>query len=139
MIKLSHAGYGKQEIRIVIKNQLRFIEAVAADELPHQAGGGDLIVHIGLMDEVQDLDHGAHLFIAILLGLYCRKQGENVLFQHGQFIEGGAVEDHVGILSEGVDPSLFPAARGSVYPCRGLCSFYAEEGGMLVGFEKAGV
>lgn len=32
----------------------------------------------------------------------------------------------------------FPAAFVSVYPCRGLCSFYAEEGGLLVGFEKAG-
>ena len=33
----------------------------------------------------------------------------------------------------------FPSARISIYPCRGLCSFYAEEGGLLVGFEKAGV
>ena len=32
----------------------------------------------------------------------------------------------------------FPEACVMVYPCRGLCSFYAEEGGMLVGFEKAG-
>jgi hypothetical protein len=23
-----------------------------------------------------------------------------------------------------------------LYRCRGLCSFYAEQGGMLVGFEK---
>ena len=33
----------------------------------------------------------------------------------------------------------FPSARISIYPCRGLCGFYAEEGGLLVGFEKAGV
>ncbi len=31
----------------------------------------------------------------------------------------------------------FPNAFVTIYPCRGLCSFYAEEGGMLVGFEKA--
>ncbi len=31
----------------------------------------------------------------------------------------------------------FPHAVITIYPCRGLCSFYAEEGGMLVGFEKA--
>ncbi len=31
----------------------------------------------------------------------------------------------------------FPSAFVTVYPCRGLCSFYAEEGGILVGFEKA--
>lgn len=27
-------------------------------------------------------------------------------------------------------------ARIEIYPCRGLCSFYAEQGGLLVGFEK---
>lgn len=31
----------------------------------------------------------------------------------------------------------FPKAFVSIYPCRGLCSFYAEAGGLLVGFEKA--
>lgn len=30
----------------------------------------------------------------------------------------------------------FPSADISVYKCGGLCSFYAEKGGMLVGFEK---
>ena len=30
----------------------------------------------------------------------------------------------------------FPAANVAVYPARGLCSFYAEKGGLLVGFEK---
>lgn len=32
--------------------------------------------------------------------------------------------------------SAFPAADVELYPCRGLCSFYAEQGGLLVGFEK---
>ena len=31
----------------------------------------------------------------------------------------------------------FTAACVTVYPCRGLCSFYAEQGGLLVGFEKS--
>ena len=31
----------------------------------------------------------------------------------------------------------FGAKDISIYPLRGLCSFYAERGGMLVGFEKA--
>lgn len=31
----------------------------------------------------------------------------------------------------------FPRAQVEIYPTRGLCSFYAEKGGMLVGFEKA--
>lgn len=30
----------------------------------------------------------------------------------------------------------FPAADIVIYPCRGLCSFYAEKGGLLVGFER---
>lgn len=31
----------------------------------------------------------------------------------------------------------FPKAEIAVRACRGLCSFYAEKGGLLVGFEKA--
>lgn len=31
----------------------------------------------------------------------------------------------------------FPKVQAKFYNCRGLCSFYAEKGGMLVGFEKA--
>lgn len=30
----------------------------------------------------------------------------------------------------------FPEAEIEIYPCRGLCSFYAERGGMLIGYEK---
>ena len=30
----------------------------------------------------------------------------------------------------------FPKARTEISQCRGLCSFYAEKGGLLVGFEK---
>lgn len=30
----------------------------------------------------------------------------------------------------------FANAQVEIYPCRGLCSFYAEHGGMLIGFEK---
>ena len=31
----------------------------------------------------------------------------------------------------------YPTAKVEVHPFRGLCSFYAEKGGILVGFEKA--
>lgn len=34
--------------------------------------------------------------------------------------------------------SVFPKADVEVYKCGGLCSFYAERGGMLIGFEKCG-
>lgn len=30
----------------------------------------------------------------------------------------------------------FPDAKSEIHPLRGLCSFYAEKGGILVGFEK---
>ena len=30
----------------------------------------------------------------------------------------------------------YPTARINILPCRGLCSFYAERGGLLIGFEK---
>lgn len=30
----------------------------------------------------------------------------------------------------------FPDAKTEIHPCGGLCSFYAEEGGLLVSFEK---
>ncbi len=32
--------------------------------------------------------------------------------------------------------SKFPSATVDIHPLRGLCSFYAEKGGILVGFEK---
>ena len=31
----------------------------------------------------------------------------------------------------------FAKVKVEIYRCRGLCSFYAEKGGLLVGFEKA--
>ncbi len=30
----------------------------------------------------------------------------------------------------------YPTAQIEIYPARGLCSFYAEKGGLLIGFEK---
>lgn len=32
--------------------------------------------------------------------------------------------------------AAYPGAEIEIYPCRGLCSFYAERGGLLIGFEK---
>ena len=46
------------------------------------------------------------------------------------FNEGAATTLRDLILKE------FPKAQVLLYPCRGLCSFYAERGGLLVGFEK---
>ncbi len=59
-------------------------------------------------------------------------EGGRVMIAHCFNPEGGAS------LKQLIKAS-FPSARISIYPCRGLCSFYAEEGGLLVGFEKASV
>ena len=32
--------------------------------------------------------------------------------------------------------AVFPEVDIQIHPCRGLCSYYAEKGGLLVGFEK---
>ena len=31
--------------------------------------------------------------------------------------------------------AAYPTAAVRIHPCRGLCSFYAESGGMLIGYE----
>ena len=47
------------------------------------------------------------------------------------FNPGAAVELKARILNQ------FEKARITIHECRGLCSFYAEMGGLLLGFEKA--
>ena len=84
------------------------VKAVSADELPNQTGGRDLIVHIGFQNIVQELDHSTNLVILLILRLDCGQQRVNMLFQHRQFIDGGAVDDHVGVLLEGEDPPPLP-------------------------------
>ena len=37
---------------------------------------------------------------------------------------------------QGLILAEYPGAQIEIYPARGLCSFYAEKGGILVGFEK---
>ncbi len=37
---------------------------------------------------------------------------------------------------KGMIAAAMPAATVEIAPCRGLCSYYAEKGGLLVGFEK---
>ena len=43
-------------------------------------------------------------------------------------------EDYARTLSEAI-VQAFPSAKITLHPTRGLCSFYAERGGLLMGFE----
>ena len=76
----------------------------------------------------------------------CRgaKKAQAAVVEHMQALGyvGGEVRiSHVGneaaatSLRDAV-AALFPDAAIQVYEARGLCSFYAEKGGMLIGFEK---
>ena len=57
----------------------------------------------------------------------------DVMFKRVALI--GINENAAKKLAENVR-SEFSEADVEIYPCRGLCSFYAEKGGLLVGFEK---
>ncbi len=56
-------------------------------------------------------------------------RGGNVLIHH-------CFNEEAGKNLKALILEHFPAAQVSLSPCRGLCSFYAEKGGLLVGFEK---
>ena len=56
-------------------------------------------------------------------------QGGEVLLHHC-FNEEAAKNLKAHILEK------FPQGNVRIAPCRGLCSFYAEKGGLLIGFEK---
>ena len=60
-------------------------------------------------------------------------------YEGGRVMIAHCFNQEGGISLKELIKASFPMARISIYPCRGLCSFYAEEGGLLVGFEKAGV
>ena len=55
------------------------------------------------------------------------------------FTQGRAVET-LTLPAEKLRDSIladFPQAFVEIYRCGGLCSFYAEKGGLLIGFEPA--
>ncbi len=56
------------------------VEGITADKFPDEARWGDLVVDIGLLDVVEDLDDATHLLIACLLRLYFIKQGGRCAF-----------------------------------------------------------
>ena len=87
------------------------IETVAADEFADDAGGRDLVIHVGFVDVIKNLDHVADLVIAIIVRFNGGEQREDVLLQYGQLVEGGAIENNVGVFLEGEDPLFFATAH----------------------------
>lgn len=61
------------------------------------------------------------------------------LASHGY--QGGPIRIHHCLNKEGAETlrdmvkSAFPGSKPVIYPCRGLVAYYAEQGGMLIGFE----
>ena len=56
---------------------------------------------------------------------------------HGKVRIAHCCNDSAAQQLEHLIREAMPAAEVSIHTCRGLCSYYAEKGGMLVGFEKA--
>ena len=87
------------------------IEAIAADELAHDACGRNFVVDVGFVDVVEDFNHCTHLVVTIILGADGVKQWENMALEHRQLVKRGTVEDNVCVLLERENPSLLTATN----------------------------
>ncbi len=58
-------------------------------------------------------------------------------FKGGKVKIAHCFNEKAGKALETLIKAAFTSAKIEVCQCRGLCSFYAEKGGMLVGFETA--
>ncbi len=58
-------------------------------------------------------------------------------YSGGRIRIGHCENEEGALLLKGILCMKYPAADITIHPLRGLCSFYAERGGVLVGFEKA--
>ncbi len=57
-------------------------------------------------------------------------------FTGGRVVLGHAFQEAGAAMMRDMILSKFPSARISIMPLSGLCCYYAEEGGLLIGFEK---
>ena len=69
------------------KGELVSIEAVATDELTHDACGRDFIVNVCFKNIVKNLNDCSNLVIALVGGVNDGEQGEDVLFENCELIE----------------------------------------------------
>lgn len=63
------------------------------------------------------------------------KQLKELGFKGGKIKIGHCLNEKAGAALSEQLKSIFKTAQIELYQCRGLCSFYAEKGGLLVGFE----
>lgn len=57
-------------------------------------------------------------------------------FNGGKLRIGHVLNESVANQFKEIVLTAYPATNVEIYPLRGLCSFYAENGGILIGFEK---
>lgn len=62
---------------------------------------------------------------------------KNSGFKNGKIRIAHCFNENAGNALKEMLQAEFSKAQITLYSCRGLCSFYAEMGGMLIGFEKA--
>ena len=62
---------------------------------------------------------------------------EKAGFRDGKIGIGHCLNEEGARLLKRLILEKFKAAKVEIHPFRGLCSFYAEKGGVLVGFERA--
>ena len=57
-------------------------------------------------------------------------------FKEGRVFIGHCINEAAATELKNKISSAFPKATAEIYKLRGLCSFYAEKGGLIIGFEK---
>jgi len=62
---------------------------------------------------------------------------EKAGFRDGKISIGHCLNEEGALLLKRLILEKFKAAKVEIHPFRGLCSFYAEKGGVLLGFERA--
>ncbi|MBE7056293.1 MAG: DegV family EDD domain-containing protein [Ruminococcaceae bacterium] len=91
---------------------------------------------LGMASEIGDLQmldkcRGREKVVAALI----RELAERGLKKGKVFVGHCFNEDTAVIIKEKIR-EVFPEAKVEIYNLRGLCSFYAEKGGLIIGYEK---
>ena len=61
---------------------------------------------------------------------------ENLKFNGGRIRIMHCINQNAALFLKAIVTEKFPTSQVEIAECRGLCTFYAEKGGLLIGFEK---